>query len=168
MSNHRTGKNAPLGVPVFTTAHDNTATMNVGDIVHGYDDVLGEGEFIWLPGAAGVLAGDLVVYDLTPSAAAVARTVAATHINSGRPVAVAANDTGVGGYGWFQISGLAVVNAVAGAAVGMPFLTSTPGAVTSTDAAGVEVTGARINSPVGTPSAGKVHMTLNRPSIEPA
>lgn len=164
---YRTGKNAPLGVPQFGVPHDNRAT-NVGDVTKGWDEVLGEGEFIFLPGVAGCLSGDLVLYDLAPGTEATVRATAANAANSGRSVAVAICDCGAGQFAWFQKRGLTVANAIAGTAVGLPFVSATAGQVTSVDAAGAELVGARITSAVGTPAAGKVYMTLDTPAIEVA
>jgi hypothetical protein len=57
----KTAANAALGVTAFDLASvDVTPKVPVGTIAKAYDDTQGEGEFIYLPGAAGVAANDAV------------------------------------------------------------------------------------------------------------
>jgi hypothetical protein len=96
-----------------------------GMFAHAVDPVLGGGEFVYLPGVAGVTAGTLVTYNQTGVGGILSNGT--TH---GAPVAVAMAAIGAGQYGWFQVSGLANVNkstsaaAVAGHGVGV---SATPG-----------------------------------------
>lgn len=164
----RTSYNSGLGVPVVGVLDtDLVAKYPVGTIIKGYDDVLNqECEYIYLPGVANTVAGDVVVYDLLPSGPTTARAVETTFANSGRPVAVALAAVVAGMYGWYQITGIATVNATAAAAAGAMNLTATAGSVNSAANAGDQVLGARLSSAVGTPAAGKAYATLNRPCMQ--
>lgn len=162
----KTAANAPLGLPLPNGVADTERQVVVGTIAKFFDDVQGEGEFIYLPGLASVAAGDGVVYDLTGASASVARLVQNTFANSGRPVAFALGATPVNTWGWYQISGLAVVSAVAGVVAGAMMATATAGSVGNTADAGDQVLGARITTAVGTPAASKAYAMLNRPCLQ--
>lgn len=163
----KTSYNAALGQPVITLAGVNTvARVAIGTIVKGFDDLLGEGEFIYLPGAAGVLAGDHVVFDLLPGAASVTRSTSAGQANSAQPSAVAVAAVPAGSFGWYQVSGVAIVNVAAGTAAGRAFLTATPGSVSNTAVAGSQLVGARLSSAVDVPAPGQAYMTLTRPAVQ--
>lgn len=162
----KTSYNAALGVPSLTLAGvDTTAKMVVGTVVKGFDDLQGEADFIYLPGVAGTLAGDVVTFDLMPGGQLTVRATTAS-ANTGRSIAVALTAVSAGSFGWYQITGAAIVNAVAGTVAGGMYLSATAGSVTSTAAAGVQVGGARINSALGVPAAGQVYATLNRPAVQ--
>lgn len=163
----KTSYNQALGQPAFDlNSVDTVARVAIGTVVKGYDDVFGEGEFIYLPGVASCAAGDAVVYDLLPSGPAVVRALSGTHANSGRPVAFALQPAVAGQYGWFQINGLAIVSANAGAAAGVLMLSATAGGVSNAVLAGAQVLGARLSSAVGTPVAAKAYATIARPCVQ--
>lgn len=163
----KTASNSALGVTAFVLAAvDVVAKVPIGTIAKAYDDTLGEAEFIYLPGAANVAGGDLVVYDLLPAGQAVTRTLAATHLNTGQPCALAIVAVGAGSYGWYQISGVGIANVTAASAAGKAFLTATASSLNSAAVAGCQVLGARLSSAVGTPAAGQAYLTLNRPFIQ--
>lgn len=158
-----------LGVPDFDLASNETvASVPVGTIVRAFDDagVLGHAEFIYLPGVASCVAGDCVVYDLTPGAQAIVRTLSGTHLNTGRSVAWALNPCVAGEFGWFQISGIIVANGIAGGAIGKCMLTTTAGCVDDTAIAGCQIGGALVGSAYNTPAAGKVYVVADRPRIQ--
>jgi hypothetical protein len=163
----KTGPNSPLGIPYGAPATaDTVAVVPVGTIATFFEDTQGPAECIYLPGVAATVAGDLVEYDLTPGAQATIRHSNATASNSGRPVAVALAATVAGQYGWYQIGGVAVVNATAGTVVGPCMATATAGSVNNAADAGDQILNARITTAVGTPSAGKAYVTLNRPFVQ--
>jgi hypothetical protein len=160
--NEGLGIPAPLGTPSGTP--DIVAQVAPGTIVKMTDEVLGHGEFIYLPGVAACVAGDVVAYDLSPFGVA---TIRATGIgNSGRPIAIALANCVAGQFGWFQVAGVAIANCVAGTAIGATFISGTTGQVQSTAIAGQQVLGSRTSSAVGTPAAGKCYLTLNRPNMQ--
>lgn len=161
----KTGYNVGLGATVFTSV-DTAAMYALGAIVKGLDDVFGEGEFIYLPGLALTAAGDAVVWDLLPAGQTTTRTLVATHANSGRSVGFAMAATIAATFGWYQIAGVATVNATAATAIGKCMLTATAGSVNSAAVAGSQLLNATISSAVGTPSAGKCYVTCNRPNIQ--
>jgi hypothetical protein len=149
------------------TAIDASPVTPIGNIVTAYDDTLGFGEFIYLPGVASLAIGDVVGYDLNPAGPTVVRSSNANSNNTGRALAVAINTVLAGQYGWFQISGAAIVNVVAGTAAGNPaFVSATTASLQSTAIAGAQILGARINTAVGTPAAGKAYVTLARPCMQ--
>jgi hypothetical protein len=163
----KTSYMSAVGVPGFALANvDTSAKIPVGTVVKGYDDTQGEGEFIYLPGAANVAAGDFVVYDLAPGAQAVTRLAKDVVNNTARPVAVALTAIGAGSFGWYQISGVAIGNTVAATAAGVCMATATVGSVGNTADAGDQILGARISTAVGTPAAGQSYITLNRPCMQ--
>jgi hypothetical protein len=163
----KTGLNAPLGLPnaIQPITPDIAALVPVGTVAAFVEDTQGPGNLIYLPGVAGLLAGDAIIYDLLPGGAAVFR-LANTVANSGRPVAIALSAVGVGQYGWFQLSGVAVVNAIAGVAVGVVFVSATAGSLGSAVIAGSQILNARFSSGIGAPAAGKAYMTLYNPFIQ--
>jgi hypothetical protein len=69
----------------------------------------GEGEFIYLKGVADTVVGDLVEYNRTDHRT----TRSASATNKAVPVAVAMAATVADQYGWYQISGNAVVKKTA-------------------------------------------------------
>jgi hypothetical protein len=162
----KTGTNSPLGLSAPNGVADPTQINPNGTTAKFYDDVWGEGEFIYLPGVASCAAGDLVAYDLLPTGVTVTRATGLA--NSGRPLAVALGATAAGQWGWYQIGGVAIVNAVAGATAGTAVLSATTAQVQTTHIAGSQILGARLSSAVGTPAANKAYMTLNRPHMQGA
>lgn len=162
----RTSANSPLGVQAPDGLPDTTPQVAVGTLAKFWDDVLGEGEFIYLPGVAGTVAGDVVLFDLIPGAQSTVRHSNASGSNTGRPLAVATSASVAGTWGWYQLSGVAIVNTVAGTVPGSAFATATAGIIGNTADPGDQILGVRISSSVGTPSAGKSYMTLNHPNCQ--
>lgn len=81
-----------------------TAKHKLGEIVQAVDPTYGVGEFIYLTGVASTVVGSIVNYD--------AVWVTALHtsaLNLPRPLAVAMSANGASAYGWYQISGQAVI-----------------------------------------------------------
>lgn len=160
-------KNAALGLPqALPTTIDPVAVVPVGTMALWFEDTLGPAELIYLPGVAALTANDVVEYDLTPGAQLIVRHSNATASNSGRPIAVALAPVLAGQFGWFQISGVAVVNATAASAVGAVNATATAGSVNSAADAGDQILNARLTTAVGTPAAGKAYMTMQRPFVQ--
>lgn len=165
MPNWKSAGNAPLGQST-PGGVETIPTARVGQTTKFFDDVLGEGTFIYLPGCAGTLNGDLVQFDATPGAPVTVRNTTALAANSGRPVAVACAAAGAGTYTWYQVGGMAIVNAIAGAVAGPMMSSATPGAVGSAAAAGAQILSARIETPLGNPSANQVYALLNSPFVQ--
>lgn len=161
-----TPANGPLGQPT-PGGVDATARVPVGSISKFFDsDGSGEGEFIYLPGTLNTVAGDVVDYDIVPGAQVTARHSNATASNSGRSIAVATAAAGAGTWAWYQISGVATVNAVAGTIAGAVMGTGTAGQIGNTADPGDQILGARVMTAVGTPATGKAYVSLNRPIVQ--
>lgn len=95
--------------PAGTQSITETSTVKnhqLGTKVNAYDDAgtYGEGEFIYLLGVASTVVGDIVEYDSSFQTGLVSIAMAVP-----RPLAVAMSANVAGQYGWYQISGLAVV-----------------------------------------------------------
>lgn len=161
----KAGANAPLGLSVPGNV-DTVATVQVGTIAKFYDDALGEGEFIYLPGVASTAAGDLVEYDLAPGAQLTIRHSNATASNSGRPLAVATAACVAATFGWYQIGGVAIVNTTAAQAAGNVYGTATAGSVGNTLDAGDQILNARLVTATGVPAALKAYMMIMRPFVQ--
>lgn len=76
----------------------------LGTVVQAYDSTYGMGEFIYLVGVANTVVGSIVNYD-----AAWQTALHTSALNLPRPLAVAMSVNVASGYGWYQISGQAVV-----------------------------------------------------------
>lgn len=163
------GQNAPLGIaPVQTVAAqlDTTAKVPVGTICQFIEDTQGPGELIYLPGVAATVAGDLVEYDLSPGAQLTVRHSNATGSNSGRPLAVALAANVAGTFGWYQISGCAIINTTAAQAAGVMMATATAGAVANTADAGDQILNARLTTATGVPAALQAYALIQRPFVQ--
>lgn len=161
--------NAPLGLPAVQTVAaqmDTVAKVPVGTIALFNEDAQGMAELIYLPGVAGTIAGDVVEYDLLPSGPVTIRHSNATASNSGRSLAVALGPSVAGTFGWYQISGLAIVNTTAAQAAGVVMGTATAGAVANTADAGDQILNARLSSATGVPAALQAYATINRPFVQ--
>lgn len=160
----KTSYNAALGMPAFTLgAVDTTPKVAIGTIVKAYDDSFGEGEFIYLPGVASLLAGDAIFYDLLPGGQSVTRALL---VNSGQSIAFALVAVPAGSYGWYQLSGVAIANATA-AGAGLPaYYSGTAGSIRTTAAPGLQINNARISSALNTPATGQCYVTINRPNMQ--
>lgn len=163
----KTGANAPLGVANATpTIADVVAQVPIGTVREFVDDTQGPAQFIYLPGVANTIAGDLVEYDLTPGAQATIRHSNATASNSGRPLAVALAATVAGQFGWYQITGCAIINTTAAQAAGNMYATGTAGAVGNTLDAGDQILNARLVTATGVPAALKAYAAIMYPFVQ--
>lgn len=146
-------------VPVGTVAkfRDNSALP-----------ALGTGEFIFLPGVASTVAGDVVVYSVSDGAASGGSTTRWDGTAStGKPVAIATAATVASTWGWYQIGGAAVVNcAAAVAADAAVYYGGTTAQVDDSSVAGKQLAGATFASADdgGTPK--KAIVTINRPVVQ--
>lgn len=89
--------------PIAETS--STKNHPLGTIVRAVDPTYGEGEFIYLLGVANTAVGHGVVYDASGYQTALASVVGGT----ARPLAIAMSANVANQYGWYQISGKAVV-----------------------------------------------------------
>ncbi len=88
--------------PITTTSA--TQIHPLGTIIRAQDPTYGEAEFIYLLGVGSTVAGSIVSYDVSFQSA-----LHTTELDKPRPVAVAMSANLATYYGWYQISGLAVV-----------------------------------------------------------
>lgn len=136
----------------------------IGTIVTATDPTYGAGEFIYLLGVASTAVGSVVTYNATTGQT----TLAAVGANKSFPLAIAMSANVASQYGWYQISGLAVVkktctvSLAANAAVGV----LTTGLIAGT-ASGKEVQGAIVTA-VASATAGRTTVTvlLERPTLQ--
>jgi len=85
-----------------------------GKVISAYDPIYGGGEFIFLKGVASLAVGDVVSYNALTGVT----TRWAGAANTGLPLAVAIIALTASQWGWFQISGNAVVTVSGTVAVG--------------------------------------------------
>jgi hypothetical protein len=141
-----------------------TAPAYPGMIVRAKDPTYGDGEFIFLKGVANTAVGSVVTYNTT----AFQTALAPVGTNKPQPIAIAMAATGASSWGWYQISGIAVVaktctvSLAAGAAVGV----LTTGLIAATGT-GKEVEGALVAA-VASATAGRttVQVVVNRPHMQ--
>ncbi len=145
--------------PIANT--ETTAKHVVGTIVRATDPTYGEGEFIYLKGVASTAVGSVVTYNT----ANYETTLCTVGGNVSLPVGIAMSANVASQYGWYQISGVAVVkktctiSLAAGAAVGV----LTAGLVAGTGS-GKELQGAACAA-VASATAGRttVQVVIQRP-----
>lgn len=133
----------------------------LGTIVRATDPIYGEGEFIYLTGVASTAVGSVVTYNTT----SYTTTLCTVGGNVSLPVGIAMSASVASEYGWYQISGVAVVkktctvSLAAGAAVGV----LTTGLIAGTGS-GKELQGAAVAA-VASATAGRttVKVVVQRP-----
>lgn len=141
-----------------------TKKHHLGQIVRAYDSTYGEGEFIYLLGVASTVVGSLVYYNATTY-----QTVLepGSSDDTGVPLAVAMSANVASQYGWYQISGNAVVKKVAVTVEPQVavYVSATAGRITDVSSAGEQILGARsANLTTVTSTTSTVVVTINRPS----
>ena len=98
---------APHGLvgaqPIANT--ESTQKHALGTVIKATDPTYGEGEFIYLVGVASTVVGSIVNYD-----AAYQTALHTSALDKPRPLAVAMSANLAAGYGWYQISGQAIVS----------------------------------------------------------
>ncbi|OGT54248.1 MAG: hypothetical protein A3E01_00225 [Gammaproteobacteria bacterium RIFCSPHIGHO2_12_FULL_63_22] len=142
-----------------------TQTHALGTIVRATDPTYGEGEFIYLLGVASTEVGSLVKYNATTYQTAL---VTATTVQA-CPVAVSMAATVASEYGWYQISGNAVLKktTVAVSPQVTLFISATAGRVKVIASAGLQVVGARsANLTTVVTTTSTVVVTINRPHLQ--
>jgi hypothetical protein len=146
------------------SAIDAAARHPIGTIRRFVDPTLGEGEFIYLPGAAGVAVGAAVTYDEGAGTVILVPNTA----NQGKPVAIAmAANTVTTSFSWHQIAGQAVVLTSGAVADGDPlFATATPGTLSHTAQTGRQVLNAQASSANGAAGTNLTFATINRPFLQ--
>lgn len=154
----------------YTTANGTalaipTPPLRPGQIVRAVDPTYGEGEFILLKGVASTAVGSLVTYNTT----SYTTTLCPVTANLGQPVAVAMSaNTASTSWGWYQISGVAVV----AKSTGITFAADVALGVNSTgkvgaSASGKQILGARTANTATVESATTtVNVVIQRPHLQ--
>jgi hypothetical protein len=106
---------------------DTVQNFPFGFKVRAFDPILGFGEFIYLQGVASTVAGSVVNYNPFTGVTTLNVPAAITNL----PIAIAVAPCVASLFGWYQVSGVAVVANNATAAAGKPFLVGT-GTISST------------------------------------
>ena len=148
--------------PIANT--DTTKKQPLGTIVRGWDPTYGEGEFIYLLGVGSTEVGSVVLYNATTYQTAL--ITVSNGKNKGLPVAVAMSANVASQYGWYQISGNAVIKKT-GVAVTpqVPiFISATSGRIKVLASAGQQILGAQTaNLTTIVTTTSTVVVTINRP-----
>lgn len=145
----------------------NSTTQNetLGTIVDAEDPTFGFGEFIYLKGVASTVVGSLVTYDPVNATT----TLCPNTANLAQPVAVAMSANVALQYGWYQISGVAVIKKTAvkvspNVAV---YISTTIGRIRGSAASGKQLLGARsVNAATVTTITSTVNVLINRPHAQ--
>lgn len=132
----------------------------LGTIIRAVDPTFGGGEFVYLKGIASTVVGSMVDYDQFLGTTALSPATAGTG-----PVSVAMSANVANQFGWYQISGAAVVKAPNAMVVGADVfsLAATPGSVDDAAVAGEQILNAKVSTTTGTPSAGLGVIMIDRP-----
>lgn len=155
-----------VGAPVITDT-DTTKKVPLGTIVRAYDPTYGEAEFIYLLGVASTEVGSVVKYDATTWQTTL--ITVSNGKNKGLPVAVAMSANLASNYGWYQISGNAVVKKTTVAVTPQVpvFISATTGRIKVLASAGQQILGAttaNLTTVVTTTST--VVVAINRPHTQ--
>jgi hypothetical protein len=136
----------------------------LGDIIRAVDPVYGVGEFIYLLGVASTVVGSLVTWSGGLGAPTFQTALAPSTAGLAQPLAVAMSINLATFYGWYQITGNAVIATNGTLATGPgPVYLAGSGQVTSTQANGKQVLNAQNVSATGTPSTGLAVVYIDRP-----
>lgn len=132
---------------------------------------LGTGEFVFLPGVASTVAGDVVSYIESDGAGTAPNNGAATTrwagtAGNGFPLAVATAATVASSWGWYQIAGAAIVNTSGTVAAGDPMYWQATATLSHTAVNGKQVLGAQAGSANGVPATNQAIVTINRPHAQ--
>ena len=144
--------------PIAVT--DTTQNHALGTIVKAVDPTYGEGEFVYLKGLASTAVGSAVIFDQYAST-----TTLATAGSRG-PVGVAMSANVASQYGWYQISGSAVVKTGTVAAGAPAYVTATAGTLDDAVVSGDKIDGFVFKTANGTPSAGLTIAQIARPALD--
>lgn len=156
---------APIGhQPIANT--ETTAKHALGTLITATDPTYGNAEFIYMLGVGSTVVGSLVTYNATTWQTTLTPTDTS---GNGKPVAVAMSANVASQYGWYQVSGLAVIKKTAVAVTPQVavFVSGTAGRIYVTDSAGKQILGAQ-SANLATIASGTstVTVSINRPFIE--
>ena len=138
---------------------DTVQNHALGTIVTAVDPTYGAGEFVYLKGVASTAVGDAVIFN--QYAGTTTRAVA----GSRGPVGIAMSANVASQYGWYQISGSAVITCGTVAANAPLYVTSTAGTVDDAVVSGDKIDGCVSKTANGTPATGQLIAQLERPTL---
>jgi hypothetical protein len=115
------------------------------EIMRGYDAALGGGEFVYAQATGTLAAGDVCQFNQTLVSGAIINGAAkwAGTANSGDVVGVAVAAMTANQWGWFQVSGNAIVTCQGAPVAGNPVYWQAAGVVSPTAVAGKQLLGAK-------------------------
>ena len=138
-----------------------SAQHPLGTILKATDPALGEGEFIYLKGAASTVRGSAVIYNSADY------TTTLTNANAIGPVALAMGAIVANKYGWYQIGGKGVAKVAALFADNANcYLTSSDGVIDDAVVAGDYIYNMKGAAAVGTPAANLAYVEMERPFVK--
>lgn len=148
-----------VGASQITNA-DDLQRVIPGTIVQANDPTFGVGQFMYLQNQTGatLAVGDVCTIDNRTGATA--QVVAASRGQVGVAMAILTALQ----YGWFQVSGAAVVKSAAAAAAAPAYLNAVTASLVNAVVAGQKVDSAVFKTANGTPSAGFAVCQLAEPS----
>ena len=151
-----------IGTPVLTDT-DTVAKLPLGTRIKANDPTYGEGEFIYLKGAANTAIGSWVTYNLDDNSTTL---LAANAIG---PVGISMSANVASQYGWYQIYGKAIGLCLAGYLDNaLVYATATAGSVDDAVVAGDRVKQAIGASAIGTPSGSFAEFEIEYPWMDDA
>jgi len=140
------GGPGPFSIPGTSGATYGRNSQYFGEI-RGYDTRLGGGAFVYAAYGATLLAGAVVQFVESLSAAGLLITTAIAWTgtaNAGQPLGVAVAVTGgTGNWGWFQVAGPAITNVSGTPTANAPVYWQAAGVVSGTGVASKQVDGAQ-------------------------
>ena len=145
----------------FQQIADTSTEQNhpLGSIVRGVDPTYGEGEFIYLRGIGSTVVGSIVNYD-----AAFLTALNTTALATPRPLAVAMSANVANQYGWYQISGQAIVTKANTLSLGVGEAIAAGAGAAIVVASGLIINGALVAAAASAVTASTtVRVMINRP-----
>jgi hypothetical protein len=139
----------------------------LGTLVEGSDPIYGHGRFVYLLGVASTVVGSVVRYNATTYQTAL--LTVANGKNKGAPVAIAMSANVAAQYGWYQISGNAVVKKTSVAVTPQVpvFISGTDGRLKVLASAGQQILGAQTaNLTTVVTTTSTVVITINAPHTQ--
>jgi hypothetical protein len=143
----------------------------LGTVIPSVDNYFGFGEFMYVqfPASAAITQGQVVVISGFGGTAGFSAAVASNAANTGRSIGVAINAVASSAsiqYGWVQISGNAIIKAVASVAAGTTFgIDATTGGSVNANSAGRQVLNAVSVAPSTTTVVKSATLTNGSPVI---
>lgn len=171
-SNWISAGNSALGRPQPGIVYDTVMGLTVGTRARFRDigtTLLGEGEFIWLPGAANTILGSWVSYSTSDGTANTGSTVLwAGTANLPYPLAVATCASVAAKWAWYQVYGAAICAISGSIAAGNGAAWQAAGVVQAAAVATKNVEGAIALSANAVPAANQAIYQLSYPSSQTA